>query len=937
MEEIIIDLQDSSNAKGFKVGNLVHQREFNKAKELIEKRIARASSFKHKNEPKQRYNDTISILGSRGSGKTSFLLSLLAECKESKNIEVLDIIDPTLIEEKGHIFLTIISLIKESVYKKIDLSNCTPNDSSYQKKIEWKDKLRKLADGLPSIDGVGSGLNDSSWQDAEYIMNKGIKSVNAATNLEDNFNKIINCALEILDKDAFIITLDDIDVDFRKGWPVLETIRKYLTSPQIIVLLSGDLKLYSKAIRKQQWKNFGKALLKNEAESLNKMNSYNDLVTEMESQYMQKVIKPENRIRLTTLFEKLELYKDKICIKINKSDENENSIVDFYNSILSTFGIKNRSQAEAYSSFLLNLPLRTQIQFLFESYQLLTHKENTIKQESDITNVINAFLSDLYEKEVDIDLARNLPKMLNVVILKFLIKEQGLAEYYQLQPTSTDSSFNSSLTALSFLFSQQVKNRPYLIFDYMIKIGYVRNLIKEIGYKSKNNELYSIEDLCQSSGIYQDKVLRDIVGNITAYIRGVLNTPKENIEKRFAGIIPLTGLASRAKGKNKEHRIDYEFKNDDKYILASIPLTISSNNWKNSTILTSSIYVLLASICEFVKLGNLNSGESDDKRDIEIANELLELSQIQTYLMPNFNLKDTISNEVSDLEFDKEETNDNSSPKNLFSLKVAKFIREWIDRYPNKKISVSPHLLGKISTRLFYALDSIEKQTISNLGDCMYRRIIALANAIIIEEIKENVTKEKDLNLDNTISADRVFKKNIKVATTNKDELPLSLWLLSCPLFLLYLPSKENELINEYINFIEPGYSNGNIKPKEIIKDSIYEKLKEVAIAGIEYKSKTEEEKKEDNSSSKENSSKEIIFDCSYNTIKILIEKGIKYSLFSDTESATRTRNDLIRISCKEYFTNDINGTLIKDFIEFINNYNSENKEKVEEWKQAQS
>jgi len=324
MEEIVIDLQDSSNAKGYKTGNLVHQREFSRAKELIEKRLARASSFKHENEP-TRYNDTISILGSRGSGKTSFLFSLRDEFRKNSKAEVLKPIDPTLIEEKGHIFLTIISLIKESVYNKINLSDVTPNDSAYQKKKEWEDKLRKLADGLPSMDGIGSGLNDSSWQDAEYIMDKGLKSVKAATNLEVDFNDLVNYALEILKKDAFIIILDDIDVDFRKGWPVLETIRKYLTSPQIIVLLSGDLKLYSKAIRKQQWKNFGKALLKNEAEGQNKMDGYNELVTEMESQYMQKVIKPENRIHLKTLLEKIKVYHSEFEIKIKvKTDDKKN-------------------------------------------------------------------------------------------------------------------------------------------------------------------------------------------------------------------------------------------------------------------------------------------------------------------------------------------------------------------------------------------------------------------------------------------------------------------------------------------------------------------------------------------------------------------------------------------------------------------------------------
>jgi len=396
--EIIINLQESSNAKEFKLGNRIHPMEFEHAILLIDRGIERATEYRdqekrckeqdNKNNSRQRINDTISILGSRGSGKTSFLLSLLKyykdkeEYKDKAEAEVLEIIDPTLIEEKGHVFLTILSLIEEAVCKKMKLDDCSPNDANYCLKKEWKDMLRKLADGLPSIDGIGLSMNDTNWQDAEFIMDRGLKSVKAAKDLEANFNGLVTCALKTLDKKVFIITLDDIDVDFRKGWPVLETIRKYLTSPQIIVLLSGDLKLYSKAIRKQQWKNFGKALLKNEADALNKSNAYNELVTEMEGQYLQKVIKPENRIHLTTLLEKIELYSQIIEIKTKDSSI---KILDYYNNELIEFGIINRFQAETYTSFLLSLPIRTQIQFLL----------NFNNEDATITD---AFLSDLFEK-----------------------------------------------------------------------------------------------------------------------------------------------------------------------------------------------------------------------------------------------------------------------------------------------------------------------------------------------------------------------------------------------------------------------------------------------------------------------------------------------------------------------------------------------------------
>lgn len=919
---IVINLHESSNAKKFKYENLIHQREFDRAKELIDKRINRSDS-----KDKIRYNDTISILGSRGSGKTTFLYSILAfykgEIEKKTNeyinaVEVLDIIDPTLIEEKGHVFLTILSLIEEAVCKKIKLNDCSPSDSDYCLKKEWKDKLRKLADGLPSIDGIGLNMSDTNWQDAEFIMDRGLKSVKAAKDLEANFNDLVACALKTLEKKAFIITLDDIDVDFRKGWPVLETIRKYLTSPQIIVLLSGDLKLYSKAIRKQQWKNFGKALLINEADRLHKKYEYNDLVTEMESQYLQKIIKPENRIRLTTLHEKINLYGQKIVLEDTIIPDIE--IMPFYNQALAIFGIHNEYQAEAYTSFLLNLPIRTQIQFLEELEELNV---------SETTNVIDPFLSDLYEKEVDVDLAR-LPKMLNAIILQLLIKEQILSDAYQLQPTTTGASLNGSLTAMSFLFSQQVKSNPQLIFDYLIKIGYVRNLLSNIGYAEntdkKGTSLLkpSIEGLCYHSGIFQDKVLRDVVGNMNAYIESI---PGGNENKN--GIIYLKATAKRDKGSKIESkgRIDYEFGSGENKIttqqqtLAFIPLSISEFIEKKYSSLTFSIYRLLASIGELIRKADLN----------DLENGFLELSQLRTYPMVSF--EKGLMNLTNEDDYNEIKTikdpNGNSELITWFS--------EWRSAYSslNKENSYSPHLLGKISTRIYYSFNSIknEKDCNLNLGVATHRRIIALMNAILIEDVRENCVHSQGLNINNAVTEDDVFINNLDFANSIKgSNFSFSRWMLSCPLFLLYLDCSFLK-IKSFKDFIFPdNYS----KMDEYMKGSIYVKLIEVDL-----KDQNPTGTKKINTYVLEGHSVKFNSDDNREkekALEILINNKVPYSIFAQTNGQTiRQRNDNIRRKLNKLFPNEkIYKDGINKFAKFLKSYKGVNKAKVDKWKQAQ-
>lgn len=830
MAQVVIELSKSTNAKRFDDSNLIHSDEFEKAKSWINVRIEKIK--KKEIDEKERVHDTITILGSRGSGKTSFLLSLLNTYTSSEDVEVIDIIDPTLIEEKGHIFLTIISQIADVVEKKLSKSDCNPESKAYLTKNQWKEKLKSLAAGIPSIDGIGG--NYDTWQDPEFIMDKGLRSVRAAKKLESDFHELLKLGLEILGKKVFIIALDDIDIDFRKGWPVLETIRKYLTSPYLITLLSGDLKLFSKAIRKQQWKNFGKALLKNEGEQLHKMDDYEDLVTEMEGQYLQKVMQPQRRIHLTTIQEKINIRgKENIGIYINKEDD-ENRIDLFYDSKLSKFGINNPYQAEAYRSFLLSLPIRTQIQFLSEFENI-----NSIKE----VNFIDAFLSDLYEKRVDIEIAKSSSKYLDSVILKLLIHDRVLDEAYQLQPTTTDISLNSSLTALSFLFSQKTMDNPYLIFDYFVKVGYLRNLLSVLGYQEKNEDKKaismktpSIEGLCYHSAIYRDGVLRDIACYMTAYLQAILENNRKGNSSWGMIKLPALGLKQNEKKEDVPWRMDDVFRNATKYqrTIAFFPLSISQHNHRNEGFPVYSIYVLLATIGELIKKVNEN----------DVTKGILELSQIRSYPMPNFTV--TGSTETYDIEIPGYEGDNNDE-------KLNDEIIKWVNRYPKGK-SISPHLLGKISTRFFYSLGNIEgKGGAENLAESIHARIIILMNSILVEDAKENLKNVKGLNINNPNYKSTIFINNLKAVTAiidknNTDktkvsiDLTFSKWIISCPLFLLYLNLDDKDQNDKLTDILVPFISNKKFNANEVMKYSVFNKLSQVKHSNPNEK-KTEENK----------------------------------------------------------------------------------------------
>lgn len=155
----------------------------------------------------------------------------------------------------------------------------------------------------------------------------------------------------------FIITFDDIDTDIKKGWPVLEVIRKYMTSPYIQIIISGDWNLYSKIVRLHQWKQ-----IKETPE--HSVDNDKIIINQLEEQYLTKILKPENRIVLKDL---RSIINDgyKIIINDSKTEIDNLDLETIYEDIFSEMlSIKSDKTIKTFVSLLLSLPVRTNIQIL---------------------------------------------------------------------------------------------------------------------------------------------------------------------------------------------------------------------------------------------------------------------------------------------------------------------------------------------------------------------------------------------------------------------------------------------------------------------------------------------------------------------------------------------------------------------------------------------
>jgi len=886
MSNIIIDIEQSADASAYEIGYIIHQKEFESVRTKVEKQISHAvNSFETMKEPGLPKNNTITVFGERGTGKTSFIKSIKQFYEKDTNyqnkVEQLELIDPTMVEEKGHFFLTVIALIDKKVRAKLELSE---NRNLLN---DWQKNVSNLAYGIPSIDGVGGNhFSEHDWQDPEYIMHHGLASVSVAFELSKKFHHFLYEALKHLEKKVFLVAFDDIDVDFRKGWPILEMIRKYFTSELLITIVSGDIRLFSLAIRKNKWKNFGKELLINEGGILNKIGLYNNRVTEMENQYLLKILKPENRVQLSSLKQKVyeidEKQRDNYLIKYNDERENEN-ITNRYDTILSRFGINNKYQRESYKSFLLALPIRTQIQFL----SIFSNSDENIRP----VVLIMPFLSDLFQKDVDIDLIQNNTKLINSEILTLLLKERDLSGAYQLMPTTNDDSRNASLFALNLYSSYYISKDPFQIFDYLIKVGYVRNLLSNFPYKDAESDkvlgydVESVHDLCNHSGVYQDKSLRDIVGNMNAYI-GAFDK-KKNSKSEF-GLISIDALSIKTKKSKAEdaNRLDKILSSPSitkiQEILGYMPFSISESSKTNSSSAIYSIFTLIGSIGEIIRkneVDSLNSG-------------IAELSQVRTFIMPDIKSGPGKFSEIVPLiESDRiRESNDISA--------LVHEVKLWINRF-NKNGATSVHVLGKASTRFFYALNAIEKmERNSGLGQKMHRRIIALLNSVLYEDAIENISSSINLNNNNPVKEDTIFFANLnEILKSNETEkLSFSKWFLSCPVLLSYL-NPESKSLKEIYRYCKHDNSN-------FIKGNSLFTILEHEKSGIDSEGAGKGRRSTKNEK----------------VVELFREQGIPLTIFKkmDGLAATREANNEIRIVTDELLKKSWSAIQINDFRKYL-------------------
>lgn len=794
--------KDYSDASVCEKSSLINRVQLDKMMEILTDRVNDAKVAKESSIDGR--HNTISIFGNRGAGKTTFLRTALNIVKEkyADDVVVLNVIDPSKVEIKQHPFINIIAAIHECVDRCIHNDFISNNRNSHP--TDYNEAYKQLLKGLPFMDGVGNDNGYNEWTDDLYISYQGMEKAEASNNLIDNFKKYIYQALKVLGKSCFVISFDDIDTNINKGFEILEVIRKYLVTEQIITILTGDLDLYSKLVRKSSWKSFDMEFLKQECEySKRSKEEFSDMVNHLENQYLLKILKPEYRIHLKTVREVLESGFD-VCVYTD--EYTHESIHDCYRTFIEDLKIstKNSRSCEYIVIFLESLSIRTQLRILRLVDELIQLKKKNIVDDEKINQLsrdfVNIFWSDIKQKSLDAKSLVSESKFYTIEMMKFLVKLNLLEQCSDFMPHTDDETLNKALVAISSLFSTQANNLSFMLFDYWLRICY----LKYAWYNTGGN-IEKLHNIIKFSSLAEHDDLNKCIGLVSSFCRSEYKS--HNMPNKT---MPGTMIVENF----KYHQIYNSFLDLISY---------GSIDGMGNSIRYVSIYKLFAVIRDFLYHKQNYTG-NENHRQNPLVSLFRKLSQYREYIEPQQDInREAIVNEREFLNSDKY-----ISDAYLFNsanwLGIAKETIEWNKKYDDyKRNIVSPQLLNRIFTRMFFTMVNIDSDdSYQSLGQKMNAYILAFLNAILVECSFDNI--DNNIIVDNK-NIENVFIENISNIDMDNDKYNIFIWFCQCPILRLYM----DPCICKIIDFMGDGKKVSlNIslfKYKNIIRNrSIYEK-----------------------------------------------------------------------------------------------------------------
>ncbi len=375
--DIIIDISNLKDAQPIDAESQIYIHQIKQAIEHIEKALSQLS-FEKQNKTfddeetvwkLRRRHLNLGILGRRGAGKTSFLHSLirLLDDKDQKDeldyrknyseslvklegegteinsekriasekskldeisgkISICGLVEPAMMQKKDNIVSTIFADLNYRAQQCLNKKICQlGRDVMKEKSDKFRTALAKVIKQLPvtlNINRLEKAFNE---YDTEGMLEETMQ-FRSGYNLERALWEFIDVYLDLVGKEMAVIAIDDVDMSFNRGEEVLESLRRYLTSNKMLIMVTGDIEMYSQTLKNSFSRQLRRGLINLKSETSHHFLSEDSFIEDLTHQYLKKLLPPHMRVYLPDM---IDMDFDRIFLKIKESiPRNERRAID---------------------------------------------------------------------------------------------------------------------------------------------------------------------------------------------------------------------------------------------------------------------------------------------------------------------------------------------------------------------------------------------------------------------------------------------------------------------------------------------------------------------------------------------------------------------------------------------------------------------------------
>ncbi|WP_447779109.1 hypothetical protein [Aeromonas veronii] len=775
------------------------------------------------------------IDGTRGAGKTTFMNDVVCHFNGSRNIHALRCIDPTKLPQIEPILVTVIAQLNTEVTKKIkSVSGWSSEPSSDTD--EWQQCLYNIS---RAISLLGNKEYTRDFFDESLELNSLLANASDGLGLEEQFSKLLEQACTILECKAILVAFDDIDTQFNTGWQVLEAIRKYFNSPRLIVLMTGDLRLYSQLIRGKQYGNYDSVMLKEETSEAEKSNR-SVMVHHLEQQYLIKLLPVHRRINLKSLYQLINEDKEDIKVITTRETEGNEDVVSkplivAVNEMLSDgLNLRPGVDLHLYSDEILKQPIRLVIQLLQRYYQQVELLRDTPNADIFCEAIRSTMLGSIYKAGLTYDSTDAHVGIIAKDIFNYTLMDGDTNTGFYLRPQSESEVLRSSAIYLSSMVSKTAEGSLWKTLHLMLAgCGSVTlyDELSQVNVKKLSSE--QIESQCKTYlGLGRSESLMHWANRSNAALCPI---NQDGILGVHPGLIRL----NRSKPQTNNpipNTIIYNSEKESSF-LARLAVDIASSDLAGKNMHSFiSILNLLGGIADLIK-----GYETETDSDKKIAALLSKLSFRTTCSAPSWASDDKIANADSDVSPEESDFVGDIDNMSDFEFPIS-MIKMWLEQIDSteKYIHTSSILVGKIWTRLYFNLKNIAELHRNNLGSqkglfgtnstdtnaakIMRFNVIALLHAVLFEEDAYHKTGHTHLfnNIEdrkNPVTSIDIFANKLERLTSSgldiSKKLPIFHLLITCPLLHPFLFATGSILTNQKAKAKE---ANFEFQVKKIIQ-----------------------------------------------------------------------------------------------------------------------